>query len=164
MPQEKLKVVFDCNVYLQAFLSANGIAAKCKKLVGEGLIELFISRDIFDEVSNVLARPEFQAKFSHITPEAMADFIEEVNDMAIFVRKVEKHFELTRDRKDEPYINLAVEIDANFIITWDRDLLDLMTGTDIESKSFRQRFRPLKVVEPIEFLKIIEEKDLSLKS
>lgn len=96
MPQEKPKVVFDCNVYLQAFLSAKGTAGKRKKLVDDGLIELYISRDIFDEVSNVLARPEFQAKFSHATPEAMADFIEKVNDVAIFVRKVDEHIDEIR--------------------------------------------------------------------
>jgi hypothetical protein len=41
-----------------------------------------------------------------------------------------------------------------------------MTGFNDDSKEFRQKFRPLKVVEPIEFLKIVEEKtkkDLSVK-
>lgn len=32
-----------------------------------------------------------------------------------------------------------------------------MTGYTDESKEFRQRFRPLKVVEPAEFLKLMEE-------
>jgi hypothetical protein len=33
-----------------------------------------------------------------------------------------------------------------------------MTGFDEESKNFRQKFRLLKVIEPLEFLKIVEEK------
>lgn len=33
-----------------------------------------------------------------------------------------------------------------------------MTGFDEESKNFRQKFRPLIVVEPLELLKIVEEK------
>ena len=45
MPQKKLKIVFDCNVYLQSFLSVKGTASKCKKLAVDGLIELFISQD-----------------------------------------------------------------------------------------------------------------------
>ena len=57
---------------------------------------------------------------------------------------------------------MAVEIDADFIVTWDKDLLDLMIGIDVESKEFRQKFRSLKIVEPIEFLKIIEDR-LSLE-
>ena len=139
------------------FLSAKGVAAKCLNFAKVGQIEVYISRDIFSEVGDVLARPEFHAKFSHATPEAVAEFIEEINQIVIFVRKVDKYFELPRDKKDEPYINLAVEIDADFIITWDKDLLDLMTGIDIESKEFRQRFRPLQIIQPIDLLVIIAE-------
>ena len=101
MPQEKLKNIFDCNIYLQAFLSSKGAAGKCKKLVDDGLVELYISRDIFDEVKEVLARPEIVAKFPHATTEAFAAFIKEINDRAIFVRSVGKYFELLRDKKDE---------------------------------------------------------------
>lgn len=118
---------------------------------------------IFDEVKDVLARPEIVAKFPHATPEAFAAFIKEINNKARFIRSVGKYFELPRDKKDESYINLAVEIDADFIVTWDKDLLDLMTGIDVESKEFRQRFRPLRIVEPIKFLRIVQEKDLNLE-
>ncbi len=62
------------------------------------------------------------------------------------------------DVDDEPYINLAVEADANFIITRNKDLIDLMIGYDETNKQFRQRFRPLKVVNPVEFLEIVGEK------
>ncbi len=84
MLQEKIKTVFDCNVYLQAFLSDKGAAGRCKKLVDDGLIELYMSRDIFDEVKDVLARPEIVAKFPHATSEAFAVFIEEINYTARF--------------------------------------------------------------------------------
>jgi hypothetical protein len=33
-----------------------------------------------------------------------------------------------------------------------------VTDYDIESKKFRQKFRPLKIVQPLEFLRIVEEK------
>ncbi len=63
-----------------------------------------------------------------------------------------------RDPKDEKYINLAAAGGAANIISRDADLLDLMTDFDNESKNFRQKFRLLKVIEPFEFLKIVEEK------
>ena len=69
-----------------------------------------------------------------------------------------KEFSYPRDEDDEPYINLAIAAGAGFIISRDRDLLDLMTGHADKCKEFRQRFRPLKVVvEPGEFLKVLEE-------
>jgi predicted nucleic acid-binding protein len=55
-------------------------------------------------------------------------------------------------------VNLAVVTEADYIVTRDKDLIDLMTGFDFESKQFRQKFRPLKVVQPIDFLRIVEEK------
>lgn len=53
---------------------------------------------------------------------------------------------------------MAVEAKADYIVSLDNDLLDLMTDFTDESKEFRQRFRPLKVVEPLEFLQIIRAK------
>ena len=43
----------------------------------------------------------------------------------------------------------------------DQDLLDLMTGHTDECKDFRRRFRPLRVMEPVAFLKTIEPKESS---
>ena len=40
-----------------------------------------------------------------------------------------------------------------YIVSRDKDLLDLTTGTTVECKEFRQRFRPLKVIEPLDFLR-----------
>jgi predicted nucleic acid-binding protein len=70
-----------------------------------------------------------------------------------------KEFSYPRDEDDEPYINLAVAVGADFIVSRDRDLLDLMTGYTVECKEFRQRFRSLKVIEPLEFLKSFEESE-----
>ena len=74
--------------------------------------------------------------------------------------KIPNRFAYKRDPKDEKY--LAVEAEAEFIISRDRDLLDLMTGFDDDGNEFRQRFRHLKVVEPLEFLRIVKEKELFL--
>jgi predicted nucleic acid-binding protein len=70
---------------------------------------------------------------------------------------------LERDPKDEIIIDLAVETEADYIVSRDKDLLDLMINFSVEAKEFRQRFRPLKIVQPIEFLRIVQEEDLSLK-
>lgn len=82
MAEEKIKSVFDCNIYLQAFLSGKGAAHKCRKLVDDNLIELYISRDIFNEVKDVLTRPEIRAKFPPATAAAAAAFIEAINKPA----------------------------------------------------------------------------------
>lgn len=148
-----LTAIFIC----KHFFLTKAQQANRQKLVDDESVELYISRDVFNEVKNVLSRPEFQVKFPHATSDNLTIFLEHIKEKAIFVRSVGKHFELARDKKDEPYLNLAIEIHADFIVSWDRDLLDLMTDISVTGKEFRQKSRPMKIVEPIEFLKIIEK-------
>ena len=57
--------------------------------------------------------------------------------------EVPEVFGLERDPKDEPYINLALASQASYLVTWDRDLLELMND-----EAFRQRFPQLTILEP----------------
>lgn len=151
-----IKAVFDCNIFWQIFFSATGTGSRCWELVTSERVELIISHDVLDEVRDVLTRPETRSRFAKATSENVDIFIEEVIENATFVAVVEKRFEYPRDPKDEPYINLAVQTEAHYIVSRDKDLLDLMTGHDAESKAFRQRFRPLKVVDALTFVGIVE--------
>lgn len=121
-------------------------------------MELIISQEVLDEVRDVLTRPETQSRFAKATEQNVDIFIEDIIENATFVHPVKKKFEYSRDPKDEPYINLAVQADAQYIVSRDKDLLNLMSGYDDESKAFRQRFRPLKVIDTLTFVQLIENK------
>ena len=157
MPRQTPKVVFDCNILWQAFFSANGAAARCRELLEAGAVRLFLSREVLDEVRDVLTRPYTQARFATATDEAVATYINNLARKSVVLRSVPKVFSYPRDPDDEPYINLAVAAQADYIVTRDKDLLDLMTGHTDDAKEFRQRFRPLKVVDPVVFLREIEK-------
>jgi len=157
--KDKPRVVFDCNVLLQAAAREKSVAAKCLNLAESGLIQLFVSKEVLAEVEDVLNRPEIRAHFPDLSDEIVGAFLKRLQKLSVLVRLVPKKFSYPRDEDDEPYINLAVAAGANFIISRDRDLLDLMTGYNNECKEFRQRFRSLKVVEPIEFLKLLENSE-----
>jgi uncharacterized protein len=154
----KIRVVFDCNTFLQAAINQESLAGNCYKLIEERVVELFISQDVLDEIEEVINRPHIRERFETLTDERIESFLSSIKNLALFVRKISKVFSLPRDIDDEIYINLAVECEADFIVTRDKDLLDLMTAIDDNSKQFRQKFRPLKVVQPIDFLRIVEEK------
>jgi putative PIN family toxin of toxin-antitoxin system len=124
-------------------------------LVESGLIQLFVSREVLAEVEDVLNRPEIRTHFPDLSDEIVGAFLKRLQKFSVLVRPVPKKFSYSRDEDDEPYINLAVAAGATFIISRDRDLLDLMTGHTDECKEFRQRFRSLRVVEPAEFLKLL---------
>ena len=156
----KIRAVFDCNMFVQALFNPKGFAMKCFEAVKVGKIMLFVSSEILLEIRDVLQRPNLISRFPNTSVEQIEIFLEEVLFFAVEIENVPHKFRYERDPDDEPYINLAVEIKADFIVSRDRDLLDLMTDFTIEAKEFRQRFRPLKVVEPKEFLQIIEAKEI----
>ena len=159
MPKRTPKVVFDCNILWQAFFSASGAAARCRELLDAGAVRLFLSRAVLDEVRDVLTRPHTQARFATATDEAVVTYINNLTRKSVVLRSVPKVFSYPRDPDDEPYINLAVAAGADYIVTRDNDLLDLMTAYTDEAKEFRQRFRPLRVVDPVAFLREIEAAD-----
>lgn len=154
------RVVFDCNVLLQAAARERSVAAKCLNLAESSLIQLFVSREVLTEVEDVLNRPVIRAHFPDLSDEIVGAFLKRLQKLSVLVRPVPKKFSYPRDEDDEPYINLAVAAGATFIVSRDRDLLDLMTGHTDECKEFRQRFRSLRVVEPAEFLKLLEESEI----
>jgi putative PIN family toxin of toxin-antitoxin system len=118
-----------------------------------------VSQEVLTEAEDVLNRPKIRAHFPDLSDEIVGAFLKRLQKLSVLVRLVPKKFSYPRDEDDEPYINLAVAAGADFIISHDRDLLDLMTGHADECKEFRQRFRPLRVIEPGEFLRLIEERE-----
>lgn len=155
---DKIRVVFDCNTFLQAALKADSPAGNCYGLVEEGIVKLFVSKDVLVEIEDVINRPQIRERFDALTDEKIKGFLNSISELATIIEKVPKVFSLPRDVDDEVYINLAVEAEADFIVIRDKDLIDLMTNYDIGSKTFRQKFRFLKIVQPLEFLRIVEEK------
>lgn len=149
--------MFDCGVFLQGLISKAGPAVKCLKLFEQEQIQLAISEETLEEIKDVLSRPRLRERNPTLTDEKVERLIEMHLVKAEFVKKVPQHFTYSRDPNDEPYINLAVETKAIFLVSRDNDLLDLMTSFTDECKEFRQRFRPLKVIDPVEFLKEIEK-------
>lgn len=161
----EIPAVFDCNILIQAAANSRNSASACFRLVEAKVVKLFVSDKTLQELEEVLNRDYIKDTFKY-TDEVIQEFLEKVRNVAVILKNVPKVFSLPRDVDDEEYINLAVETEALYIVTRDNDLLDLMTGYDVGSKEFRQKTRPLKIVEPLEFLKIVEEhtkKDLSVK-
>lgn len=151
------RAVFDCIIYVQGAARIKNPANACFELVESGAVELYLSTETLAEIEDVLMRPIVRNRFLTLTDEMVEAFLNDIKNKALILKSVPSVFEYPRDPKDEKYINLAVEAEADYIVSRDKDLLDLVTGINAESKEFRQRFRPLKIIEPIEFLRIIEK-------
>jgi uncharacterized protein len=147
------RAVFDCNTVLQAAAFADGPAAECIRLVESGVVALFVSKATLAELRRVFEYPEVLAMSPSMTPEHTAPFLQRLTFRATLVRRVPHVFRFARDPKDEPYIDLAVAAKADYLVSRDKDLLSLMSARTTTAKQFRQRTRPLKVVDPVAFLR-----------
>ena len=141
-------VVFDCMIFLQALANDASPAAGVLDLVDTGEITLFVSEQVLREVHKVLDRPEVRTALPGINDLRIESLFRRLEKKAVLVKEVPTVFEYPRDPEDEPYINLAIAIGAKFLVSRDRDLLDLMMAHDVESKQFRQPFRFLTIIEP----------------
>ena len=159
MKVNPLSVVFDCMIFLQGLIKERGAAVDCLDAFEKGAIQLLVSEEILREIADVLTRPKLQVKFSLLTTERAEKLLRTLRQKATLIKNVPQSFSYSRDPKDEKYINLAVCGKAAFLVSRDNDLLDLMTNITDEAKEFRRRFRPLRVVEPQEFLQIIKTKE-----
>lgn len=142
--------VFDCNTLLQAVISDTGPAFACVSLVDSGKVVLYVSSATTAEAADVLNRPKLQKKFQTLTPERVREFLERINAKAVHIDPVPAVFTLVRDPKDERYVNLAAAAGARYLVTRDKDLLDLMADPE-----FRGRFPDLAIVDPVAFLQAI---------
>jgi putative PIN family toxin of toxin-antitoxin system len=149
-------------IYVQAAARVKNPANACLKLVEAGIVRLYLSRETIAEIEDVLSRTHLRNRFETLTDEKVEAFLADIKSKAQILKNVPSVFQYPRDPKDEKYINLALEVEADYLVSRDKDLLDLMTDISADAKEFRQKSRPLKIVEPIGFLKILAEKELSL--
>ncbi|MGH9930200.1 MAG: putative toxin-antitoxin system toxin component, PIN family [Pyrinomonadaceae bacterium] len=149
-------VVFDCVVFLQGLIKESGPAVTCLQRFEQGRFLLAISPDILAELRDVVSSPRLREDFPLLTEEKAEQLIGSLLLKGKLFRHVPKHIEFPRDPDDEPYLNLGIEAGAHFIVTRDRDLLDLMRWDTEAGRDFQSRFRQLKILDPAAFLKDLE--------
>lgn len=150
--------VFDCMVFVQALASRKGPAFACKQLVDSDQVTLFLSPPVVAELTEVLNRPKIQRKLAGLTPERAEAFLRDLTGKAVLLDEVPEVFRYPRDPKDEPYVNLALAARADYLVTRDKDLLDLMDGGLPTGKDFRERFPGLSILDPVAFLDKVSPK------
>ncbi len=133
-----IRAVYDCNVVLSG-IGWNGSARKCLKLVAERRVFLFVTDELLAEYESVI-------------PETLAEEAPEVNPhpKLAWIKSKARMVEASplgkrrsRDAKDDVYLAAALGATAEYIVTYDKDLLDLDRPFGIE------------VVRPAEFLRRI---------
>jgi putative PIN family toxin of toxin-antitoxin system len=137
-------------ILYQATANQSGPAAKLLRQLETGQFTLYVSDEVLDEARDVLSRPKLRAKNPRITDEAVQKTFDLLGRLAQTVSDVPSLYSLPRDPDDEPYLNLALAAHADYLVTWDKDLLDLM-----QDASFRAEHPRLTILDPVVLLQTL---------
>lgn len=158
MPEQTPRVVFDCNVFVQAIANRNSPARRALRLFFDDAITLFVSRAILQEIRDVLNRPEIRRKLTGINDRIVNALFTKLEAKAILITNVPEEYHYERDPDDEMYINLAIVTDATYLVSKDNDLLDLMTRSTDVARQFRTRFPFLRILKAEDFVREVKQK------
>jgi uncharacterized protein len=113
------KVVIDANVIISAAFGGNPLRAVIKAM---GEDEVFLSQDIGRELTET-----FSKLSKKLTGEQIAFLEERILELVRMAKQVSvsARVVLSRDAKDDHYLALCKEVEADFLVTGDKDLLSI---------------------------------------
>jgi uncharacterized protein len=113
-----VRVVFDTNVYISAFITSGGRGEAAYLLATSGEVELAVSVPILTELARKL-----KGKF-HWDDEHIKAAVRHVAAVAVVVEPVER-LAVVADEPDNRILECARQARAELIVTGDRHLLDI---------------------------------------
>jgi hypothetical protein len=134
------KVVIDANVIISAAFGGNPLRAVIKAM---GEDEVYLSRAIERELTEVFSKLSKKLKREQITflNETMRELVGLAKEISVSTRVV-----LSRDTKDDHYLALYKEVQADFLVTGDKDLLS------IPPEALKENGIPCRILTPQEFV------------
>jgi putative PIN family toxin of toxin-antitoxin system len=146
-------------VFLQAAARSESPAAACLRLAEAGQVHLILSSDILAEIGDVLQRAKIVARFPSLTVERVAAFLQALLKVAEVREVVPERVSLSRDPKDAKYLNLVADTSAHYLVSRDKDLLDLHVAGNTEADAVFQHCPGLRIMTPEEFLRAMAPKE-----
>jgi len=130
----KTKATLDTNILISA-LGWTGNPKQVFDKVVNGEVELFISNEQFDELSEAIEYPKFQ-----FTQQQKDRFKSLILELSNFVKPLERIDAVKKDPDDNMVLEAAVAGNVEYIVSGDPDLLEL------------KEFRGIKIRTPRKFL------------
>ena len=82
---------------------------------------MIFSEELFTEFLEVTKRPKLKKYFKAKDLSALLDLMNSFSELI----EVHSNVDLCKDKKDNFLLNLAIDSNANFLVTGDKDLLEL---------------------------------------
>ncbi len=137
-----LRVVLDANLLVSAALTPEGEArAILRKARGD--YDLLLSDFMHDKMAQVLRYPHIQAKYPHLTPEAITEYLTLLRTLALPVTE-KTQITASKDPEDNRVLAVAVDGQADYLVT--RNL-----------SHFPSAYGRIKIVSPADFRRLLQE-------
>jgi putative PIN family toxin of toxin-antitoxin system len=138
------KVVIDANVIISAAFGGNPLRAVMRAMKHD---TVYISKEIEQELNGVFLRLP-----KKLTKEQLAFLQNRIHDLTQMANMVTvtKAITISRDAKDDHYLALSREVEADFLITGDKDLLDIPSAR-LTKNGIRCR-----ILTPLDFFELPE--------
>jgi uncharacterized protein len=133
-----MRAVIDTGVFVSALIRKHGTTGDVLRALRDGRFTVIYTTDIVVEIIDVLGRTEFRSKY-HIEPDdvtALVNLIRLRGELVTPVRAVTA----CRDPKDDKFLEAALTMQTDCIVSGDTDLLDL------------NPFEGISILRPTEFL------------
>ncbi len=125
-----MKIVLDANLFAGGLIKPESNPGRILDLVKENQVELILSSAIIKEIKRILLYPKIQ-KYHHKTAKELDTYFEDLIMFAWIVGGEQVDDVIKDDPPDNRYLACAYEIEADFIVSGDRHLLDLGNYKDI---------------------------------
>ena len=120
MQNKVSRIIIDTNLWISFLITKD--FTKLDEIIFSRHGILVFSQQLLDEFLEVARRPKFRRFFSASDIE---EILETIDEYADFV-KVKTKIEVCRDPKDNFLLSLSIDGNADFLLTGDKDLLDLI--------------------------------------
>ena len=114
------RVILDTNVLVSRLLLVNSTASRAVRRLMEQSQPL-VSEDTLTELADTLSRPKFDPYVSREDRQRFFELFARVAEWVTITITVRQ----CRDPKDDKFLELAVDGKADWIVTGDKDLLEL---------------------------------------
>lgn len=121
MQNKTSRIIIDTNLWISFLITKD--FTKLDDIIFSRKGILVFSQELLEEFLAVAKRPKFRRFFS---PSDIEDLLETIEEYADFVN-VTTTVEVCRDSKDNFLLSLSVDGKADYLLTGDKDLLDLKT-------------------------------------
>jgi putative PIN family toxin of toxin-antitoxin system len=136
-----MNAVLDTNVVVSATLIRGSNEHQSLRAWERGTFDLVVSPEILQELGRALFYEKLR-KYRWMSEPQVRELLELLAQASILVPG-RARLRVSRDQDDDKFLVAAVEAGAQYVVTGDRDLLDL------------ERYRDVRIVKPRAFLVIV---------